>query len=219
MVQDCAGKSHMSDIYGHLELCNHEYMVEDIVLVSKLLGMNTTTTSVNLANNLIGDNEGAVSLAEALINNSAITQLDLSNTGLQAKAAALFANVVSETRTLAFVDLRSNFLGVEGTTMVVDAEHNNFNVKWAECLTPQVDAAQVDDDDPNAAEEVVPVEETIAHLSSVEGVCGIPIGLLRQEIDFSNPLNTPTVSALQDMDFSGKQTKWLGVSGCVRLLA
>ena len=87
-----------------------------------------TMKSLNLSNNNIG-NEGVISLAKALKENSSITTLDLSYNKIGPEAATALAEAFKVNSTITMVNLRWNNMGDTGATALAEALKENSTIQ------------------------------------------------------------------------------------------
>jgi Ran GTPase-activating protein (RanGAP) involved in mRNA processing and transport len=115
-----------------LNLSNNRIRYLGAIALAQLFKTNTTLTILNLSDNYIGndyylnvDDKLSKELADALIKDSNLTKLNLSNTRSGQILVKAFAEALKENKTLIELDISSNLIGNEGATALADALKTN----------------------------------------------------------------------------------------------
>ena len=103
---------------------NYNMGLEGIKAFAKALITNTTLTELNLSDNKISD-EGGKALAEALKINTTLTTLIILKNFISNEGAKAIAEVLKTNTTLTKIDLGENHIGVEGVDALVNALKRN----------------------------------------------------------------------------------------------
>ncbi|KAF9425123.1 hypothetical protein BGZ76_003407, partial [Entomortierella beljakovae] len=107
-----------------LNLRNNVIGNEGALTLSKALKTSTVLTCLNLMNNLIGK-EGALALSEALKTNTTLTDLYLGYNSIEKKGALALSEALKTNTVLTNLNLRYNLIGEGGALALSDALKTN----------------------------------------------------------------------------------------------
>ena len=102
---------------------------QDTELIYKLIYniKSNLINSLNLPGNKIGD-DGAKAIAEALKENTSVTNLDLSSNAISDEGAKAIAEALKENTTITSLDLDENQIGAAGAKDIVDFIRRNVEL-------------------------------------------------------------------------------------------
>ena len=115
------------NLINSLNLAGNEISDDGVKAIAEALKENTSVTNLDLRYTKIGD-DGAKAIAEALKKNTSVTNLDLSSNKISDEGAKAIAEALTVNTTITRLDIHKNQIGAAGAKDIVDFIRRNVDL-------------------------------------------------------------------------------------------